>query len=114
MFVVEKKIEATNISGSKKHSLNPSKPWLYQYSTIVQINQTLNHLSEKKIQLDANRSNVWAQNTITDSGSNIIEADDPCTLPKACKNDKGESVWYKDDNTKEYTNENTSKLNGNS
>ena len=32
--------------------------------TPTQINQKLNHLSEKKIQLDANRSNVWAQKMI--------------------------------------------------
>ena len=43
-------------------------------------------LSGKIIQLDFNSSNVWSRNLIMDAGADIINKEDPCTLPKACKN----------------------------
>ena len=50
------------------------------------IYEQLNKLSDKYVQLDINRSNIWAKNILTNSNTIIIEKDDPCTLPKACKN----------------------------
>ena len=54
--------------------------------TPAEIKVQLEKLSGKKIQIDANRSNVNSQNLIQDAGAIAIEMDDPCTLPKACKN----------------------------
>jgi len=55
------------------------------YPTTEIITQ-LKKLSGKKIQIDAIRSNLKSQNLIQDAGAIPIEQDDPCTLPKACKN----------------------------
>ena len=48
--------------------------------------ERLEELSGKVIQLDTNCSNLWSKNLITNSGAIITENNDPCTLPKACKN----------------------------
>ncbi len=51
------------------------------------IKKQLQNFAGKKIQLDSKRSNIWAKNIISDAGATVILKDDPCTLPKACKND---------------------------
>ena len=40
----------------------------------------------KTIMLDPKRSSIWFKNLLENAGSNIVEADDPCVLPRACKN----------------------------
>jgi len=44
-------------------------------------------LSTKKIMLDPKRSSIWFENVLTDAGAEIIEGDDPCVMPRACKNE---------------------------
>ena len=51
-----------------------------------QMQQRLTQFSGKMIQLDANCSNAWSRDLILNSGALIVEKEDPCTLPKACKN----------------------------
>ena len=51
------------------------------------IKKELDSFSGKKIQLDPLTSNAWSKDLIKVSGSEIVEKDDPCALPKACKND---------------------------
>ena len=50
------------------------------------IQDRLTELRGSIIQLDLNSSNLWSRNLITESGSLIMENNDPCALPKACKN----------------------------
>ena len=50
------------------------------------IQERLTELRGSIIQLDLNSSNLWSRNLITESGSLIMENNDPCALPKACKN----------------------------
>lgn len=50
------------------------------------IKSRLSELSGKKIQFDAANSNVWTKNILSNANLEIMEKDDPCTLPKACKN----------------------------
>lgn len=40
----------------------------------------------KTIMLDPKRSSIWFKNLLENAGANIVEADDPCVLPRACKN----------------------------
>ena len=51
-----------------------------------EIHSRLTKLSYKNIQLDFNGSNDWSYNLLKDLEFNIINKNDPCTLPKACKN----------------------------
>ncbi|MAJ52062.1 MAG: X-Pro aminopeptidase [Flammeovirgaceae bacterium] len=52
-----------------------------------EINLQLKKISGSKIQFDNTNSNLWAQNIIKEASLEIIIKEDPCTLPKACKND---------------------------
>ena len=52
-----------------------------------EIHSILSNLSGKTIQLDFNGSNAWACELIINAGANVINKNDPCTLPKACKNE---------------------------
>lgn len=48
--------------------------------------EVLHGLSAKKVQYDPKRSAVWFHQQLTVGGAEIIAKDDPCLLPKACKN----------------------------
>jgi Xaa-Pro aminopeptidase len=51
-----------------------------------EIQSRLRDFSGNKVQFDAANSNVWAKNILSNSNLEIVEKEDPCTLPKACKN----------------------------
>lgn len=40
----------------------------------------------KAVMLDPERSSVWFKNLLEKAGASIVEAEDPCVLPRACKN----------------------------
>ena len=46
----------------------------------------LKEFSGKIIQLDPLTSNAWSKDLIIAAGAEIVENNDPCSLPKACKN----------------------------
>ena len=46
-----------------------------------------NNNENKKIMFDNNSSNLWSYNIFKSAGYDIIKSQDPCSLPKACKND---------------------------
>ncbi len=52
-----------------------------------EIKSRLRELSGNKVQFDAANSNVWSKNILSNSNLEIVEKDDPCSLPKACKNE---------------------------
>ena len=47
----------------------------------------MSNFSGKRIQLDYKSSNAWSRDIIIEAGAQVIDKNDPCTLPKACKND---------------------------
>jgi len=51
-----------------------------------QIQSRLANFSGENIQFDAANSNIWVKNLISSANLITIEKEDPCTLPKACKN----------------------------
>jgi Xaa-Pro aminopeptidase len=44
-------------------------------------------LSGKKVIYNSAGSNAYCAQLLSEAGANIVKGDDPCTLPKACKND---------------------------
>ncbi len=46
----------------------------------------LSNLQDKHIQIDPNSTNMWTYKTLEKAGAIITKKVDPCTLPKACKN----------------------------
>ena len=42
---------------------------------------------EQRVLCDPMKTNTWIFSTLTVNGAHLIHADDPCSLPKACKND---------------------------
>ena len=51
-----------------------------------QIQSRLANISGENIQFDAANSNVWVKDLLSSANLITIEKEDPCTLPKACKN----------------------------
>ena len=51
------------------------------------IKSRLRELSGNKVQFDAANSNVWSKNILSNSNLELVKKDDPCSLPKACKNE---------------------------
>jgi len=47
-----------------------------------------NSNNKKKIMFDTNSSNLWSYNVFKSAGYEIVKAQDVCSLPKACKNDR--------------------------
>ena len=54
-----------------------------------QLGPTLDQLGKagKTVQIDTATAAVWLHDRLKTADANIIRADDPCLLPKACKND---------------------------
>ncbi len=50
------------------------------------LERTIQKLQGKNVLLDTSSSNAWFKLQLQNNGVQIIEADDPCTLPKAAKN----------------------------
>lgn len=50
------------------------------------LSEALQGLNGKKVQFDPKRSAAWFHQQLTAAGAEIIAKDDPCLLPKACKN----------------------------
>ena len=51
------------------------------------IKSRLREFSGNKVQFDAANSNVWSKNILSNSNLELVKKDDPCSLPKACKNE---------------------------
>ncbi|MCE0493591.1 aminopeptidase P family protein [Vibrio salinus] len=51
-----------------------------------QLEETIRKLKGKRVLLDTSSSNAWFKLQLQNNGIDIIESDDPCTLPKAAKN----------------------------
>jgi len=51
-----------------------------------QIQSRLANISGENIQFDAANSNVWVKDLLSSANLITIEKEDPCTLPKSCKN----------------------------
>ena len=78
LFIPKNKIS----TGFKKH-VGPN----VQVFTPDDIESRLSKLSGTQVQFDSNSSNLWAKNLLSNAKIKIFEKEDPCTLPKACKNE---------------------------
>lgn len=46
---------------------------------------SLKALAGKKVQFDPKRSSIWFRQVLDGCGAKVVERDDPCVMPKACK-----------------------------
>ena len=47
----------------------------------------ISKLNQKKVLYNSTGNNAYCAQLLSEAGAKIVEGDDPCTLPKACKND---------------------------
>ena len=47
----------------------------------------ISNLNQKKVLYNSTGNNAYCAQLLSEAGAKIVEGDDPCTLPKACKND---------------------------
>lgn len=55
---------------------------------VAELTSALQALGNKsaRVQLDPTTANAWSALTLSEAGAELVYADDPCMLPKACKN----------------------------
>ena len=55
---------------------------------VAELTAALTALGNKsaRVQLDPTTANAWSALTLSEAGAELVYADDPCMLPKACKN----------------------------
>jgi len=53
----------------------------------LELKNKLTNLAGKKIGYDMSKGNAWAADKLDSGGAEVINFKDPCTLPKACKNE---------------------------
>ncbi|MGZ9109401.1 MAG: aminopeptidase P family protein [Micavibrio sp.] len=49
------------------------------------LESSLRALAGKSVQFDPKRSSIWFRQVLEQAGAKVVERDDPCVLPKACK-----------------------------
>ena len=84
-----------NADGSARLFLDPAKvtkdlpTWLGNQVTLETTDDlpgALADLDGKKVVIDPAQSSAWYFEVLSQAGAEIIRADDPCALPRACKN----------------------------
>jgi Xaa-Pro aminopeptidase len=84
-----------NSDGSARLFLDPQKvtpdlrPWLgneVRLETPDDLPLALTELRGKRVVVDAAQSSAWYFEALGGAGAEVIRADDPCALPRACKN----------------------------
>jgi Xaa-Pro aminopeptidase len=84
-----------NADGSARLFLDPQKvtpelrPWLgneVRLETPDDLPQALAELKGKSVLVDPAQSSSWYFEALGAAGAQVIRADDPCALPRACKN----------------------------
>jgi Xaa-Pro aminopeptidase len=84
-----------NADGSARLFLDPGKitselpAWLgndVRLETPADLPQALAELKGQTVLIDPGQSSAWYFETLGEAGASILRADDPCVLPRACKN----------------------------
>jgi Xaa-Pro aminopeptidase len=84
-----------NADGSARLFLDPQKvtpelrPWLgneVRLETPEDLPQALAELKGKRVLVDPAQSSAWYFEALAGAGAQVIRAEDPCALPRACKN----------------------------
>ena len=84
-----------NADGSARIFLDPAKitsdlpAWLgneVRLETPADLLQALADLRGKAVLVDPGQSSAWYFEALGDAGANVVRGDDPCVLPRACKN----------------------------
>lgn len=84
-----------NADGTAQLFLDPRKvtpqlpAWLGNEVTLARpedLPQALGALKGQTVLVDPAQSSAWYFDTLTEAGAQVLRAEDPCTLPRACKN----------------------------
>ena len=84
-----------NADGSARIFLDPAKitsdlpAWLgneVRLEAPADLLQALADLRGKAVLVDPGQSSAWYFEALGDAGANVVRGDDPCVLPRACKN----------------------------
>jgi Xaa-Pro aminopeptidase len=84
-----------NADGSARLFLDPQKvtpelrPWLgneVRLESPEELPQALAELKGKRVVVDPAQSSAWYFEALAAAGAQVIRAEDPCALPRACKN----------------------------
>jgi len=84
-----------NADGSARLFLDPQKitpelrPWLgneVQLETPSDLPQALTDLKGKRVVVDPSQSSAWYFEALNGAGASVLRGEDPCLLPRACKN----------------------------
>ncbi len=84
-----------NADGSARVFLDPAKitadlpAWLgneVRLETPDDLSQALADLRGKAVLVDPGQSSAWYFEALSGAGANVLRGDDPCVLPRACKN----------------------------
>jgi Xaa-Pro aminopeptidase len=84
-----------NADGSARLFLDPQKvtpelrPWLgneVRLESPDELPQALAELKGQRVVVDPAQSSAWYFEALAAAGAQVIRADDPCALPRACKN----------------------------
>ncbi|MDE2486069.1 MAG: aminopeptidase P family protein [Alphaproteobacteria bacterium] len=84
-----------NADGSARLFLDPAKvtpelrPWLgneVRLETPGDLPQALGELKGKRVLVDPAQSSAWYFEALSGAGAEVLRAEDPCALPRACKN----------------------------
>lgn len=74
------------VSSQKIKNIKERLSDFVEFKEAAAVEDYLKTLSGQKIIYDPKRSNIWLQNILNGAGAEIIEADDPCIVPRSCKN----------------------------
>jgi Xaa-Pro aminopeptidase len=73
------------------HKVTPDLPsWLgnqVRLETPEDLPQALSELRGKRVAVDPGQSSAWYFEALAGAGAEVIRAEDPCALPRACKNE---------------------------
>jgi Xaa-Pro aminopeptidase len=84
-----------NADGSARLFLDPAKvtpelpAWLgneVRLEATADLPQALAELKGKRVLVDPSQSSAWYFEALTSAGAEVVRGEDPCLLPKACKN----------------------------
>jgi Xaa-Pro aminopeptidase len=85
-----------NSDGSARLFLDPEKvtpelrPWLgneVRLETPSDLPQALDELKGKRVLVDPAQSSAWYFEALAGAGASVLRGEDPCALPRACKNE---------------------------
>lgn len=81
-------VHSDKLSADVKEALQD----IAEFKAEESLGTVLTDLAGQTVWLDPKRSSIWFKNNLNQAGATILEKDDPCILPKACKNETEQEI----------------------